>query len=73
MYTANQGGAVVLEVVGQAIADGVPQAAAERLVKEALTKASQEAGMELQELLELPAGRQRRSRHDDTTVVVMFF
>jgi pyruvate dehydrogenase phosphatase len=62
-----------VDVVSQAIADGVPQAAAERLVKEALTKASQEAGMELQELLELPAGRQRRSRHDDTTVVVMFF
>ena len=63
----------VVDVVSQAIIDGVPQSAAERLVNAALVKASQEAGMELQDLLKLPAGRQRRSRHDDTTVVVMYF
>ena len=62
-----------IDVVSQAVADGVPQAAAERLVNAALTQAANEAGMELPDLLKLPPGRQRRTKHDDTTVIVMYF
>lgn len=47
--------------------------AAQLLVERALQIASAESGMTLEELLALPQGRQRRSRHDDTTVVVMYF
>lgn len=43
------------------------------LVDAALTNAAHEAGMSLQELKQLPAGRARRGRHDDTTAVVMVF
>ena len=47
--------------------------AAEILANKALDVAAQECGMTLEELKRLPPGRQRRGRHDDTTVVVMFF
>lgn len=62
-----------VDVVASSVKDGVPAAAAERLVQAALSKAAEEAGLTLPDLLALPAGRQRRSRHDDTTVVVLFF
>lgn len=62
-----------VDVVATAIKDGVSAAAADRLVHSALSKASEEAGVALDELLALPPGRQRRSKHDDTTVVVLFF
>lgn len=43
------------------------------LVDRALEIAAKESGMTLAELKKLPAGRQRRGRHDDTTAVVMYF
>ena len=47
--------------------------AAERLVQRALEIAAAESGLTLQQLRALSIGRARRSRHDDTTAVVMFF
>jgi len=47
--------------------------AAERLVNRALEIAAEESGMTLAQLKTLPVGRSRRSRHDDTTAVVMYF
>lgn len=47
--------------------------AAEKLVQRALEIAAQEDGLTLAQLKSLPVGRQRRSRHDDTTAVVMYF
>ena len=47
--------------------------AAERLVNRALEIAAAESGMTLAQLKTLPIGRKRRSTHDDTTVVVMYF
>lgn len=47
--------------------------AADRLVQRALEIAAQEDGLSLAQLKALPVGRQRRSRHDDTTAVVMYF
>ena len=32
-----------------------------------------ESGMSIQDLQALPQGRHRRSRHDDTTAVVIYF
>jgi len=46
--------------------------AAARLVDKALEVAAAEAGMTIQDLRALPVGSKRRSRHDDTTVVVMY-
>lgn len=53
--------------------DGREKAAAQALVELALLKAAAECGMSVEELKRLPPGRARRSRHDDTTVVVMYF
>ena len=47
------------------------RAAAEALMVAALQHAAQDAGMSLQQLVSLPAGRQRRRKHDDITVVVV--
>lgn len=47
--------------------------AADKLVQRALEIAAQEDGLTLAQLKSLPVGRQRRSRHDDTTAVVMYF
>ncbi len=46
---------------------------AKKLVERALEIAASESGMSLQDLRQLPPGRSRRSRHDDTTAVVMYF
>ena len=48
-----------------------PDEIAKVLVDTALTNAARESGMTLDELLQLPVGRARRSRHDDTTAVVL--
>jgi pyruvate dehydrogenase phosphatase len=43
------------------------------LVEEVLRRAAAEAGpMSLEDLKQLPPGRQRRSLHDDTTVIVVY-
>ena len=47
--------------------------AADRLVQRALEIAAAESGITIEQLKALPIGRARRSRHDDTTAVVMFF
>jgi hypothetical protein len=44
-----------------------------RLVQRALEIAAAESGLTMAQLKALPIGRARRSRHDDTTAVVMFF
>jgi hypothetical protein len=44
-----------------------------RLVQRALEIAAAESGLTMAQLKSLPIGRARRSRHDDTTAVVMFF
>ena len=46
--------------------------AAEALVNATLERASIECGMTKSELMALPAGRKRRSRHDDTTAIVIY-
>jgi pyruvate dehydrogenase phosphatase len=46
---------------------------AERLVTRALEIAAAESGLSLTELKRLPQGKHRRSRHDDTTAVVIYF
>ena len=51
----------------------IGKVAAEVLVEATLRRAAQECGMTYEALLSLPPGKQRRSRHDDTTAVVMFF
>lgn len=46
---------------------------AQVLVETALANAAKQCGMTVEDLKKLPAGRARRSRHDDTTAVVMIF
>lgn len=46
--------------------------AANALVNATLERASLECGMTKIELMALPAGRKRRSRHDDTTAIVIY-
>ena len=58
-----------VDVVSRARRDGVCPATAIKTA--ALTKAAQECGLTLPELLQFPPGRQRRGRHDDTTAVVL--
>ena len=58
-----------VDVVAQARRAGMCPAEAIRTA--ALTKAAEECGMSLEELLQFPPGRQRRGRHDDTTAVVL--
>ena len=43
------------------------------IVRQALVKAAHESRMSIEELMAIPSGSKRRSRHDDTTAVVMFF
>ena len=47
--------------------------AADLLVECALRRAAKESDQSYEALLQLPSGRQRRSRHDDTTAVILFF
>ena len=46
--------------------------AAKTIVEEVLSRAARECGVTVQELKAMPAGRHRRSRHDDTTVLVYY-
>lgn len=46
--------------------------AATALVDATLERASIECGMTKSELMSLPSGRKRRSRHDDTTAIVIY-
>jgi hypothetical protein len=46
---------------------------AQKLVEKALEIAANESGISYGELKQLLPGRNRRSKHDDTTAVVMFF
>ena len=46
--------------------------AASLLVETALVVAASESNLSIEKLKSLPAGRERRSRHDDTTAIVMF-
>lgn len=46
--------------------------AAQAIVEEVLRRAASECGVTVQELKEMPAGRRRRARHDDTTVLVYY-
>lgn len=48
-----------------------PDEISKLLVGKALANAARESGMTIEELYQLPIGRARRSRHDDTTVVLM--
>jgi pyruvate dehydrogenase phosphatase len=50
-----------------------PHAAAAMLVEAALQKAAEESGMNVDDLKNLAPGSRRRNKHDDTTVVVMYF
>lgn len=53
--------------------DQLKEHAAKKLVEAALAVAARERGLTLEELRALAPGRSRRSHHDDTTAVVMFF
>jgi pyruvate dehydrogenase phosphatase len=50
-----------------------PELVAQILIQRALEVAAMESEMSVQQLLSLPAGRERRRRHDDTTAVVLYF
>lgn len=49
-----------------------PELAAKALVEEALHRAAERANLTVQDLKNLPLGRQRRRLYDDTTVVVLY-
>ena len=50
---------------------GSPAVVADGLLHEVLSRAAKEYGMSVDELKRLPAGKQRRSRHDDITITVV--
>jgi pyruvate dehydrogenase phosphatase len=52
---------------------GVSESAADALVREALLRAAKESNKTLDELKAIPQGSKRRSVHDDTTAVVIYF
>lgn len=60
-------------VVGRCLDEsgGSADAAAAALVEATLRRAAVECGLTYEQLLALPPGKHRRSRHDDTTAVVM--
>eukprot|EP01038_Epipyxis_sp_PR26KG_P016323 gene16323-22233_t len=63
-----------VNIVGKGMRENISKdEIADRLITRALEIAAEESGMTFEELKALPIGRQRRSRHDDTTAVVMFF
>ena len=49
------------------------QLASQALIDAVLHKAAARLGMSVDELKEVPIGSKRRSKHDDTTAVVVFF
>ena len=62
----------VAEVAGLALNRGAsPEEIAQSLIDAALAKAAEAAKMRVDELKRLPQGRDRRSRHDDISVVVL--
>lgn len=61
-----------VDIVQAEIDSGNRLYAGQALVEAVLTKAAKHSGLTLQELLNLPAGRSRRTRHDDTTAVVIY-
>ncbi len=66
--------AEAVEIVKKGMLDNQKEdEVATRLVERALEIAAEESGMSLAELKKLNPGRNRRSRHDDTTAVVMYF
>jgi len=60
-------------IVGRSLdaSGGSADAAAAALVEATLRRAADECGLTYEQLLDLPPGKHRRSRHDDTTAVVM--
>ena len=62
-----------VQVVSQCDKAGRRHESAKAIVDRVMELAAEESGMTVEELKNLPAGRARRSRHDDTTVVVMYF
>lgn len=66
--------AEAVQLVSRCMAAGLTQEdAARALVERALQIAAMESGMSHSDLMKLAPGRSRRSRHDDTTAVVMYF
>ena len=49
-----------------------PEFASQAIVEAVLARAASKSNMSLKELVTLDAGRKRRSRHDDTTAVVIY-
>ena len=62
-----------VSLVGECVRRNERDTAASLLVGAALRQAARECNMTEEQLLALPAGKHRRGRHDDTTVVVMYF
>lgn len=62
-----------VEIVQKQINQGNKAKASSALVEKTLEKAALRYDLTIPEMLSLPPGRQRRTRHDDTTVVVLFF
>ncbi|CAH0475862.1 unnamed protein product [Peronospora belbahrii] len=62
-----------VEIVNGQASCGNHDLAARALVDRVLQKAAKRYGMTYQELLSLPPGSHRRRRHDDITVIVLFF
>ncbi len=60
-------------VVEQCLREGTAHDAASKLVQRALEVAAEECGLSMEKLRALPPGNSRRSRHDDTTAVVLYF
>jgi pyruvate dehydrogenase phosphatase len=63
-----------VDIVAGCIGDEDAENRAGRLlVERALANAAKESGLTTSQLLALPQGSKRRSIHDDTTAVVVFF
>ena len=66
-------GQEAVNIVGAALDRGVKEEEVSKvLVLTALRTAAKDCGLTLEQLQSLPEGRQRRSRHDDTTAVVIY-
>lgn len=59
-------------IVQLAMKSKTPELASEMILEQVLLRAAERSRLTLDELLALPAGRARRSRHDDTTVAVIY-
>ena len=47
--------------------------ASKNIIEQTLLRSAEKSKMTVNELKSLPPGRARRSRHDDTTAIVMYF